>query len=610
MPRLRILLLAALVTLLSGGLCAAIAWRWLVRDVLARRAGRTAGIWATIQPRGAGLRGLTTGLRFLPLTWSGVLLALPLWVSAFPEQSPRGLWLGGAPAVVLPVLGAALFLVLLAKAYDGASPILEGDATTDAAPGAWRRPFVRHLAGAAVMALPAIVVGVLLLVSWPGLVTLRVAVVCAALAPAIGALLALPAFLAATNAQYVAPPPRTLRAIPRWATPVGFLTLAFAWGVVGARLHGVASEVSPFLSPGDAARVAARVELKDGVRPIFANVVASSSLQAAGLNCDSDVVQWTPTAADALGAMGWCDAWIDGPEGGRDGTVFFLTEGVAFSETTFPLVLSRTFVGPIEAVATTVDGLAVVERRSAATESRAARRDVVAIEVREPRRLVRTARRHVPASRAEITLAPLSGELALLLAGARPDQDRWIVLDRHLVPQLVSPWSRLREGIGAGWLSMLGIAALLTAVAVRRVARAGRLGRVIRRRAQLRALTLRSRGLFRGRLERSDETALLRMEGGEALAIDPTAAAWVGWENQTSRGGPCVVIGDCRLPRAGAYRGGLPEVRSGRPFAIVRGDLEGAITHADALREASLRRSLPLLWMVSLVPFAVVIASS
>jgi hypothetical protein len=146
---------------------------------------------------------------------------------------------------------------------------------------------------------------------------------------------------------------------------------------------------------------------------------------------------------------------------------------------------------------------------------------------------------------------------------------------------------------------------------VRRVSRAGRLGRVIRRRAgRRRAAAAPGAGLFRGRLEHTGALALLHTDDGESLAIDPSGASWVGWQDEPSRAGPCLVVGERRSHGEGAYRSGLPEVRGGRPFAIVRGDLETAVVHADALREASLRRDLPLLWAVSIAPFVVVILSS
>jgi len=610
MPRLRIVILAALVTLASGGLAAGVAWRWLVREWLARRAGRTTGWEPIARTRETGLQDLRAGLAFLPVTWGGFLLALPLLPSAFPDLAPHGLWLGWAPVVALPVAGTALLLGLLARAYATASSRLEVDASTDPRPGAWRRPFVLHAAAATVLCLPAVVVGAIVIFSWPGLTALRVAVACAVLAPAVGALVAMPSLLTATNAVYVAPPLRARRApraLPRWAVPAGLLTLAFSWGVVGARVQGVATDDSPFLSARALARLEPRLRRAERKLHTYGNVIGAGRLIAAGLECETDVVQWAPVGSRAIG---WCEDWIEGRDGGSYGTVFFLATDTDFREDRLPTIQDRTFLGTIEAVAPVPGGVLVVERRPGSMESRPETRDAVVLSVRGLE-IVQTARRPLPVGVSNANLTPLGAEVAVTFQDLWPRDERWILFDRRLEPQRVSARDRLADELGWLWLGLLAIAALATVFAVTRVLRAGRLGRVLRRRASRRgAAAMPGPGLFGGRLEPTGALALLHTDGGESLAIDPERATWVGWPDTPERTGACVVVGERRAARGGAYRGGLAEVRAGRPFAIVRGDLTTAISHADALREASLRRSLPLLWAVSLVPFAAVIAAS
>lgn len=604
MPRLRILLLALLTTLLSGGLAAGLAWRWLIRDVLARRAGRSSGWEAVTGARANGLGDLWAGLRLLPVTWAGVLLALPLWPSAFPEHTPQGLWFGWGAVTVFPAILSLHILGLLAHAYLVAPRQLAGDATTEAGRDAWKLPFRRHLAGAALFALPALVVGGILVVAWPGLLALRLAVLSAAVAPAVGAIVAIPSFVKASGARHLATAARTRRPLPRWATPVGFLTLAFAWGVVGARVHGVAANDSPLVSERTRAELEPALCLAALQTRVFANVVRADRLAEEGLGCETEVVQWTQVGQDAVG---WCETWIAGEDGNGYGTIFFLTEGADFGDGKLPTVIDRTFLGAVEAVAPIEGGALVVEHAA----RRPGARDAVVVTARGSS-LRRTARRALPHARSghEMIVRALGSNVAVGSSGSWAGDEQWVVLDRRLAAQLVSPWSRLDEELGA-WLAFLAIAAIATAFAVRRVARAGRLGRVIRRRAVLLGSgKAPGAGLFRGQLADGGALVVLRTDDGESLAIDPAGAQWLGWQDGAARGGPCVVVGERGAQVEGAYRSGLPLVRGGRPFAIVQGDLQAALHHADALREASLRRDLPLLWALSALPFVAVILSS
>lgn len=70
MPRLRVAVLAGLATVLSGGLCAGLAWQWVFRDALAyARCGRWLPVSTVVALRKGDGAAFGDGLLFLPVVW-------------------------------------------------------------------------------------------------------------------------------------------------------------------------------------------------------------------------------------------------------------------------------------------------------------------------------------------------------------------------------------------------------------------------------------------------------------------------------------------------------------------------------------------------------------
>ena len=224
LPRLRILLLGLAVVVATGGLGAGAAWRWAVWDVVRRRESRSLSVREL--PDAIDLRSFLMGLVCLPVTWGGVLaFALPLLATSRTNPDPVPVVVGSL--LVALALGTALAILYLMGASHAFGP--ESRATRFTRPwvGAWSR----HFAG---VAASAVTPGLLLCFAEPADdVLIVVGVVLAGVAPAAGAVVAIPTLAAAYDLRSAG---ERVRPLASGSTSLATVGLCLLWGAVGLQV--------------------------------------------------------------------------------------------------------------------------------------------------------------------------------------------------------------------------------------------------------------------------------------------------------------------------------------------------------------------------------------
>lgn len=193
-----------------------------------------------------------------------------------------------------------------------------------------------------------------------------------------------------------------------------------------------------------------------------------------------------------------------------------------------------------------------------------------------------------------------SGRVMLGAVGAPVQQGlgRWLVLDGRLGVREPALVERFVAGVGVPRAIGMALALVLVGAALAWSRRSGRLLAALRRRSP-------GGGLWIGEIRALAEgVAILRTASGDEITVRTGAAELLGFEEQAGVSGPCVVVGHLSASARGAYRSELDEVRSGRPFAVLRGGLEDALSLAAVPRALALRRAM----LVSLALTALALA--
>ncbi|MBI2892692.1 MAG: hypothetical protein HYY06_04015 [Deltaproteobacteria bacterium] len=610
MPRVRTIALAVLLTLLSLGLGAGLAWRWLLRETLLVRAGRTPRLADVVRPRGNEHRALMWGVAFLPIVWGGVLVFLsPLLVVDRIDADPPNAW-----ALFMPWLATAALGLYLRLLYRRA-----GIPTGEAEPGPDRpvdvhgEAWSRHLKIALWCGVPGLVLCSLALVTQSALAIFAVFTIpVALLAPLVGALLALPVYAKGLELPSREAPPVRRPWWCRLAVVAAGMMLLLGWLQAASVLISPPRR-APLLERDDFSRSVCTPADYSGEAVQSDPESARARLGRAGQPCGPGDFSGEVRVDEQI--LAWCV-----PPGPPPITSRF----VAFDPTTDRVIASSsmsleanivfaTGSGAIALASRGKHGLRVVRMgRDASVEASWAVPGGPATLLRsDPRGRILVAWEHpperigvvwlgqglAPTGRPALVRAPgmragwaSIGETTCVdLIGAR---GATLVLDRKgrtWTPGLAHRlWARAGTAFHLGWT---GVVLAIVAAAV---VRAGQ-----RRRRFARAVATGS--ILEGSLSiaEGEDGATLRRADGEIVPVRMEGAARYGYADAEPQGGPCVIVGATSGAAGPAYRSAPSEIDAASGFGIVRGDLARSRTWAAVQLDRAVAAGVLVAWLLA-----------